>query len=536
MRKRLVATIAAGAAAVLMLSGFDSAMTVQELTEKSKNAIAQASSLKADIQGEAAATLNVSQEGENGASMTIPINGLFNLNTQLNLDPLQIMLEMEYRGEAMGQGMDGRMEMYILEKEDGTADAYMGTYSSSENASMQWMANTADAEQVGQLKTAVDAMLSGDPSKLSSLSGAGLPVDSTAVGDLVANYQDQILGMTALSQQSVMVDGKECYQLTADVSGNDLLPLMTGMMTASGQTLDDMTMQMMEAVLSGIRIRMESDIDTATFLPVYAVVDLGGSDFTSVGNMMVSSMMGAGGASASVDVSALNMKGSFDCNSPVQITVPEEAKSAGDRGESVVNPSDAIGGLLTGGTDDGGLVTGGTDDGGLVTGGSEDTEDGPIQNADGTYTIRYETYSGEVKEAVIVPPEGLRLSYGSPNYLAFIDDGYSITVSYSLYTQDTPRETVEEDLDVSYMESNSDYSDVTRTQVMETALPDGRPVFYGSKAYNYSNYRMGGTCCAIQAGSCVVDVEIDKEDDRHNFIEAPEQDVINYVACVRPAA
>ena len=264
MRKRLVATIAAGAAAVLMLSGFDSAMTVQELTEKSKNAIAQASSLKADIQGEAAATLNVSQEGENGASMTIPINGLFNLNTQLNLDPLQIMLEMEYRGEAMGQGMDGRMEMYILEKEDGTADAYMGTYSSSQNASMQWMANTADAEQVGQLKTAVDAMLSGDPSALSSLSGAGLPVDSTAVGDLVANYQDQILGMTALSQQSVMVDGKECYQLTADVSGNDLLPLMTGMMSASGQTLDDMTMQMMEAVLSGIRIRMESDIDTAT--------------------------------------------------------------------------------------------------------------------------------------------------------------------------------------------------------------------------------------------------------------------------------
>ena len=45
MRKRILATIAAGSAAVLMLSGFDSAMTVEQLTENSKNAMAQMTSM-----------------------------------------------------------------------------------------------------------------------------------------------------------------------------------------------------------------------------------------------------------------------------------------------------------------------------------------------------------------------------------------------------------------------------------------------------------------------------------------------------------
>lgn len=536
MRKRLVATIAAGAAAVLMLSGFDSAMTVQGLTEKSKSAMAQVSSLKADLQGNASMNLNISQGGEGGATMDIPINGMFGLNMQLNLDPLQMMVEMEYKGEAMGQGADAKMSMYVLEKEDGSADAYLGTYSSSETTVMQWNAETADAQQVGQLKEAVKAMLSGDFAAISSLADTGASVDPAAAAQVAANYQDQILSMTALSPQSVMVNGKECYQLTADVSGSDLLPLMTEVMAASGEMTDDMSLQVMETVLSGIRIHMESDIDVQTYLPVYAVMDLGGSDFSAVGNMIVGSMMGGstdGSASAAININELKASGTFDGNSPVQITVPEEAKAAAVNVGTDIDSIDSIGGLLTGGTDVGGLLTNDTD-GGIE--GLDDAEDGPIQNPDGTYTIRYENYAGDVKEAVIATPEGLRLSYGSENYLSFADDNYSITVSYSLYSKDTPQESVEDDLDVSYMEGNSDYSEVTRTQVMQTALPDGTPVYYGSKAYKYNNYRIGGTCCAIQAGDYVVDFEIDRDDENYNFVEASEQDVITYAGYVRPAA
>lgn len=555
MRKKLAATIAAGAAAVLMLSGSASAMTVQELSERSKSAMAQIGSLKADIQGNAAANLRVSQEGENGATMDIPINGMFSVNTQLNMEPFQLGLQMEYRGEAMGQGMDGKMSAYILEKDDGTADAYLGTYSSAENVSMQWDVNTADAQQLGQVKDAVRAMLAGDSTALASLSSPDASFDPSAAAQIASQYQDQILGLTTVSPQTVMVDGKECWQMTADLTGNDLLGLVSGVMTSSGQTLDDMSAQMLEAVLSGIRIRIESDIDAQTFLPVYTKIDLGGSDFSAIGDLIVASMMGAeGGASAMINVSALDMTGSFDCNSPVQITVPEEAKALAGA-QSAASPEDLIGGLLTGGTDGGDLtggidLTGGGDltsgsdltgvgdltGGSDLTGGTDDTGDEPNLNADGTYTLRYEDYSGNVKEAVITPPEGLRLSYGTGNYLAFSNDDYSLSVTYSLYSADTPMETVEEDLDVSYMNGDSDYSDVMRTQVMQTTLPDGRSVSYGTKAFNYGEYRLGGTCCAIQAGNWVVDIEIEKKDENYNFVESGEQDVITYAGCVSPAA
>lgn len=51
MRKRIIGGIVAGAAAVLMLSGFDSAMTVPELQEKMKSALAEVNSVSAVITG-----------------------------------------------------------------------------------------------------------------------------------------------------------------------------------------------------------------------------------------------------------------------------------------------------------------------------------------------------------------------------------------------------------------------------------------------------------------------------------------------------
>ena len=66
MRKRIIGGIVAGAAAVLMLSGFDSAMTVPELQEKMKSALAEVNSVSAVITGRASSDLEISQGGEDG--------------------------------------------------------------------------------------------------------------------------------------------------------------------------------------------------------------------------------------------------------------------------------------------------------------------------------------------------------------------------------------------------------------------------------------------------------------------------------------
>lgn len=538
MRKRIVATIAAGAAAVLMLSGFDSAMTVQKLSENAQSALSQVNSLSMDLEGDASASLRISQGGESGATMDVPVNGTLSIAAALMMDPFEMQVEMDYNAEAMGQGMGSSMSMYIVETEDGSAEAYLGTYSDEEG--MLWQAETVDAQNLSQVKSVVRSLLAGDTSALNSLGMNSTSADPAAALDVAKKYQEQMLGMAALSPQSVTINGKECYQVVADLSGNDLMPVFTDALAASGQAVDEMSQQVIAAILGGIRLHMESELDVQNFLPVHALIDLGESDFSAIGSLLVSSMMGggAGDASAQIEVSALKLEGNFDCNNQVSVTVPEEARAAADGSGSPVNPEELIGSFLGSGSTG---STGGADSTGSTgdlsgTDSFDGADEGPVQNADGSYRIRYEDYLGNTKEADIVPPAGLKLSYGSENYLSFSSEDHKLSVSYSMYSQGTPQETVEDDLDVSYMEGNADYSDVTRTEVMQTALPDGTAVYYGHKGYQYGDYRLGATCCAVQAGNWVVDIEIQPQDERYNYVEASEQDVITYAGCVRPTA
>lgn len=530
MRKKLVAAIAAGAAAVLMLSGFDSAMTVQELQEKSKDALAQVGSLSASLQGIANAAVHVTQDVENGATMDVPMNAGMDMVWNLNMDPFQTQIEVNYSLDAMGQGANGAMQMYLVENEDGTGNAYMGTV--LEDGTVQWEANTVDPESLTQVKDMVGSLLEGDVTALNALSGTGANVDAAALEEMIAKYKDQITGLMQIAPQSVNVNGKECYQLTGELSGDVLSSMANDSVSAAGQMIDETSAQMAAALLGGFRIQIDSAIDAQTFLPVSCTFDLGGSDFSAIEQMIVGSMMGGTDQqmSATLDVSDLRMTGEFACNEPVSVTVPQEALDAAASGSGFgddLNPDDLIGGMLTGGT--------GTDitDGGT---GSIPTEDGAVQNPDGSYRIAYEDYTGNLRKADINVPEGMKLSYGSDNYVSFANDDYSLTVSYSLFSSGTPEETVESDLDISFMEGNSDYSNVNRTEVMQTALEDGTPVYYGSKSYLYGNYVLGGTEAALQAGDSVVAIEIQQEDDHYNIVEVSEDDVRKFAGMVKPAA
>ena len=98
-------------------------------------------------------------------------------------------------------------------------------------------------------------------------------------------------------------------------------------------------------------------------------------------------------------------------------------------------------------------------------------------NPDGSYRIQTEDYEGNVKAADVFTPDGLRLSYGSENYLGFLKDDYTLDVNYLVAYQDTPQQAVEDELDTTYYENNSDYSDITRTEVLQTTLQDGTVVY-----------------------------------------------------------
>ena len=549
MRKRIIGGIVAGAAAVLMLSGFDSAMTVPELQEKMKSALAEVNSVSAVITGRASSDLEISQGGEDGDSMDIPIDGNFNFHYKMNLDPLQMEADISYDADAMGQGMRGDMGVYILENEDGTGDAFLGKR--SDDGEIEWDWETVDPESLGKLKDAIRSYVSSDVSTLeTTIPEGGDNIDTEAMKALIEKYQDEFSGMMQIAPQSVTDGDKEYYLLTADVRGDVLSQVITDVMALSGQSMDDMSLQAVSAFLSPMVMHLESEVDTQTYLPRNVRIDFSESDFSAIAAMILESAMGPqSGAQAVLDVSALELEGRFNYDTPITVVVPQPALEATGSGTTAgptaglqtegtddLSPEDLIGGLLTGGEDGGDVtVTGGedgTDD--TVTGTEDvDTQDGPIQNADGTYHLRYEDYLGNVTEADVACPAGLKLSYGTPEYISFTNDDYSLDVSYNLYSADTPQETVENDLDVSFMKENSDFTDVNRTGVFQTALADGTEVFFGHKSYTYDDYRLGGTECAVQAGDAVVGIEIQREDDHRQVVEASEEDVKTFASCVK---
>ena len=522
MRKRILSTIAAGAAAVLMLSGFDSAMTVQELQEKSKAALAEVDSMWVVMNGSANANLSMKQNGENGASMDIPINGNCDMSYRFVVDPFQLEVDIQYSGEAMGQGMAGGTQMYLLENEDGTGMSYMDVFESGED---HWSASTLGTDEMKKMKDMMTAMLGGDISALDGMSDFNSSMDSAAMQEIVKKYQDQYTNLMKIAPQPAMKDDSECYELTMELSGNDMYQMLVDILSASGQTPDDASLQMVQAVVGGIRMKVDTLVDAQTFLPAYGTIDFSESDFSSIGNTIVESMGGTGGdMTASLDVSELGMTANFTFNEPVAVEVPEEAKAATQpTGESEIgiDLGGGIGGILTGGDDTGSDGTG------------SDDSDGAIQNPDGTYHLEYQAFDGTTRSADVTPPEGLRLSYGSKDYISFTNDDYSYDVIYSMFSGDTPQETVEANLDVSFMESDSSYTDVSRTEVKTTTLPDGREVCYGYKAYTYGGYKMGSTECAVQGPNSVVVVSIEKQDEQRNSIEASEQEIQSAAALVK---
>ena len=104
MKKRMMGMAAAGAAAVLMLSGFDSAMTVSEIQENAMKAALEAQQCTVSFAGSADATLTATQAGEGGEQMTVPIAGEVTGTYRMSMEPLAMAAEISFSGSAMGEG------------------------------------------------------------------------------------------------------------------------------------------------------------------------------------------------------------------------------------------------------------------------------------------------------------------------------------------------------------------------------------------------------------------------------------------------
>ena len=324
MKKHIVLGLISGtAAAAMMLSGFDSAMTVQELHRKSQEAQAAKNSATVSMQMEADAALQIGTDSSTATKASL--NGNADLTISYTLDPFQMKMEGNVKGTALGNTVDATLSEYFVTDDDGSGIIYANLDTGNGGS---WEASRVGKDQMQTVQEALAASKSGDYSKLKEQG-----FDAQAL-------LDQVEKVTTLAPEAVTTGNQECYEMTSTISGSLLSGMLTDVMNsslsnASGDGLDDQKRQIAEDILKSLSVNTKEDYNTETFLPVHMEMDLSGSDFSGLVSR-IESLIRAGytGSAAepeepqlSVTVNTLKASADYDFDAPVSIEVPEEARN-----------------------------------------------------------------------------------------------------------------------------------------------------------------------------------------------------------------
>ena len=324
MKKHIALELIAGtAAAAMMLSGFDSAMTVQELHRKSQEAQAAKNSATVSMQMEADAALQIGADSSTATKASL--NGNADLTISYTLDPFQMKMEGNVKGTALGNTVDATLSEYFVTDDDGSGIIYANLDTGNGGS---WEASRVGKDQMRTVQEALEASKSGDYSKLKEQG-----FDAQAL-------LDQVEKVTTLVPEAVTTGNQECYEMTSTISGSLLSGMLTDVMNsslsnASGDGLDDQKRQIAEDILKSLSVNTKEDYNTETFLPVHMEMDLSGSDFSGLVSR-IESLIRAGytGSAAepeepqlSVTVNTLKASADYDFDAPVSIEVPEEARN-----------------------------------------------------------------------------------------------------------------------------------------------------------------------------------------------------------------
>lgn len=343
MKKRVLACTAVVLALAMPAGVFAAQMTPEELYQKTQEANASMTQLSCKAKGNADLTVSI---GTGDAATQIPVKGTMDVSIQMQTDPYKAEITASMAGDAMGQSGDLDCRMYMITGDDSTGMIYMNMTGAGQDTG--WVSVPMDAATVSEIQASMEATKSGNYDSLSKETGIDLKA-----------LQDKLLEDAQVSSETVEVSGKDCCELTETVKGETLADIfsqilqsdnfkaqMESQMKAQGTAEDageseiEMISQAAGIVLSGVKMDIREDYDAQSFKAVHSEMDLSGSDFSSIAQMIASyadasssSLQTEGetepaAAQISVDVSALNLAIDYDYDTPVSITVPEEALNA----------------------------------------------------------------------------------------------------------------------------------------------------------------------------------------------------------------
>ena len=313
-KKLLLSLLSLGTAA--MLCGFDSAETLDSLSEKSTAAQQDLETLSANIGFNADAAVIIS-DGTTDSSIGFVGNGAFLA---------------DYSMKPFGMKMDGSMQLSMMgQNETMTEKAYA---TSAENGDMKMYVYVEDST-TGEGSWTVQTM------------------DGLNIDELIAQSSEMSVSFSEMAEwgleftlapEAADVDGTECYMISGAIEAADfgtMLDKAAEMVKETGEELPTEELDEVKSYLDfleGLKLNMTYYIDAATYLPVKFHMDMNDSDLSII-NVLINSMMGSedeeNPSTASLALNDLSMDISFTYGGEVDVTVPEEALAAEANGDVI---------------------------------------------------------------------------------------------------------------------------------------------------------------------------------------------------------
>ena len=286
-----------------MLTGFDSALTAEDIMAKYADASKQTTAFNADIDATLDASLNI-------LGMANDYKLSYDMTMSATTDPLSYKMSGPVTMEITDTpSYAADMEMYMVPE----GDQYAMYYNVALNGDPSWSKSTVAAAEVQPI---IDQLMS------ASFDFTQFPV------------------VFALADAPVTANGKECYELSASLTLDELVLLVSPYLDSVNAGVSGEDLQAYASMLPGLQFNFVLDVDTASFRPIAMHLDCDGSDWSAIA-ATISMIMTMNGVSSegdesvpqiTLDVRTLSMDVVYDYDSPVEITLPAEAASATDLG------------------------------------------------------------------------------------------------------------------------------------------------------------------------------------------------------------
>ena len=294
----LLGAVLLGAASFSFLTGFDSAATVddvlQNYTEATKNIT--------DVSASADFNVDVNVEIPS-AQVNMGIKASGTEDVAVKMDPLSFKADASVTASMLGTDVDVAVSVYGIDDGNGNFSIYSQATEGGETT--EW---TKVDEDISSFMEIIEN------AKNNPIDFSSLPVEFV------------------LSPEAYDIDGAECYEVSADISVNDMFLLIEPYMNQlEGQGISASDMQTAQSLLSGLVVSTKLYIDTTSYLPVMIHLDFDQSEWSTIG-ALIGSMFGTdenGNAyEVSLNINSLEMDMFYDYETPVEIVLPADAASA----------------------------------------------------------------------------------------------------------------------------------------------------------------------------------------------------------------